>query len=159
MGAIMGTSIFLMGVCFMIFLTPFIVCDLYYAYNDTSCVNNVITNYNISFTLATWLKVNGWILVSIVSICLILGIVICCSPTVGVILGSLFALIIGFMGVFNLIWIIIGSIMFWGDLDKTKLCNKGLSDYMYARLIICIIGICCGGPAYSKKSKGLEGQT
>jgi hypothetical protein len=75
----------------------------------------------------------------------------CCSPAAGLVLGGIFSILLAFVGIFNGIWIIIGSILFWGDVDKTKLCSKGVSDYMYARLIICLIGICCGGPAYAKK--------
>ena len=64
--------LFCLFCCVTIFTLPFIVCDLYYAYNDTSaCMTAPIVGYDISITLKTWLEVDGWSLLSMVCLMLI----------------------------------------------------------------------------------------
>ena len=45
------------------------------------------------------------------------------------------------LGGWRLIWLIIGAIMFWGDLYKRRVCAYDLSRYMWANLIIGFIGV------------------
>jgi hypothetical protein len=129
--------------CISIFLLPFIVCDLYYAYNNNSCTHISIKNYNIGINLATWLKVDGYINLSISGVLLFVGFVTCCFPVIGLALGIFYLFFMGIVSLFNTAWIIVGAVMFWGDLDKGSSCDNGLKSYMYARLIIGIVsGVC-----------------
>jgi hypothetical protein len=38
---------------------------------------------------------------------------------------------------------IIGAVMFWGQLYANKTCDSNISRYMFARLIIGLIGALC----------------
>ncbi len=127
----------------IIFLIPFIICDLYYAYIDTCCLNLPITAYSIYFTLDTWLKVIGWLYLCFCGILILFGVCMCYWDEMVFIL-MMCCMIIGIcMCIFNVIWMVIGGIMFWGDIYKTDMCNKNINNYMNARLIInwIVIGL------------------
>ena len=40
---------------------------------------------------------------------------------------------------FSLIWLIVGSILFWRDIEPLQYCSQSFSDYMYAKLIMGFI--------------------
>ena len=115
---------------------PFGVCDLYYSYRDFTCVYAPITNYSIRFPLQTWLRVDGGVLLGMSGLILLLGLVLCCNP-----LGSsgLFWVhnVLGFLlALFRLAWLVIGSVMFWGYLNKYHICGPPVSRYMWVNLIV-----------------------
>lgn len=114
---------------------PFGVCDLYYSFKDFSCVWTPIERYAIRFPLQTWLRVDGGVLLGMSALILLLGIIVSCNPLNGSglfwfhnTLGFIFAL-------FRLAWLIIGSIMFWGYLNKYHLCDNPVKIYMWVNLI------------------------
>ncbi len=48
--------LFCLFFCILVFTLPFIVCDLYFAYNDDSvCLDAQIIGFNTDITLKTWL--------------------------------------------------------------------------------------------------------
>ena len=66
------TILFCLCVCVTIFTLPFIVCDLYFAYNDISaCMTADIQGFAIDITLKTWLEVDGWTMLAMVILMLI----------------------------------------------------------------------------------------
>jgi hypothetical protein len=118
----------------VILYIPFITCDLYYSYNDISCQN--IVSPNMDLTIATWLKVNGYLLISMLFIP-VFGIFMddknkCNTITMWVILNLI--------RLFVFSWLIVGAVLFWRDIDPMGKCNKSIKSYISARLIMGIIG-------------------
>lgn len=145
---------------------PFGVCDLFYSYRDHSCVWIDIANTKIRFPLQVWLRVDGGVLLGMAALILLFGLILCCNP-IGCeglfwfhnVLTFIFAL-------FRLAWLIVGSIMFWGYLNKFPLCDSPIRWYMWANLIIgfvlsslyfflpCLCG-CIGNPVGLGLSPGV----
>lgn len=48
--------------------------------------------------------------------------------------------IVVFVGIFKFVWTIVGSVMFWGELNANGLCGDSVKGYMYARLILGFLG-------------------
>jgi hypothetical protein len=98
-----------------------------------------IENYSIAFNLRTWLIVDAFVCISLLIILLALSVIACLSLdnphylTAYTIAATVF-------GVFRIIWLIVGAVMFWGDLCPKNLCNAGFARYMWANLIIGFIG-------------------
>ena len=128
---------FACGCTFLIFsilYIPFITCDLYYSYNDISC-QNIVSPY-MDLTIATWLKVNGYLLVSMLFVP-IFGFFIddknkCATVSMWVILTL--------TRTFIFCWLIVGAVLFWRDIDPMGKCDKSIKSYISARLIMGIIG-------------------
>jgi len=115
---------------------PFIVCDLYYAYNDTSCVQEYPNKFNIN--LKIYLLLSGYMLLSNITI-IIFGLCMTShryndfiNVSVMIILGILMII----CGLFNAIWNIIGAIVFWGNIYKNDNCDNNISTYIFVSLII-----------------------
>ena len=56
----------------------------------------------------------------------------------------IFCMILGIcVFIFNVVWMVIGGVMFWGDIYKTNMCKKSVSIYLNVRLIInwIVIGL------------------
>jgi hypothetical protein len=43
-------------------------------------------------------------------------------------------------GIFNIIWDILGAIVFWGTINRENNCNKNISTYIYVSLIFKLFG-------------------
>lgn len=137
----LATAYMTMGVCLLIFMLPFIICDLHYAYNDRTCVNNRMVNHNISITMKQWLEVMGWLMLAVVTIPFIIGLLTCFSTWAGSFAFICYNIIMGFVWLFFIAWLIVGAVMFWGNLYPRKECSKPVSDYLFARLILGFVGV------------------
>lgn len=127
---------------FIVIMTPIIFCDLYFGFTDISCSRETPDKLDINLRL--YLLVSGFIGLSILFIILITIIlfeyntnsessilnIYCCNFSILFILISLF----------NLIWNIIGGIVFWGYIYGTSKCNKTISTYLFVSLIIKFVG-------------------
>lgn len=135
------------------FNLAFIVPDLVYAYQGSTCVTTLADGF--SFTLATWLQVDGYARLSIVTLFILVAVASCVSESAAA-KGFLLALcILVFYSLFAMAWAIVGSVMFWGKLNPAGVCSGGVQSYMYALLIITYVGTCCNC-LYSAKSKNNE---
>jgi hypothetical protein len=115
---------------------PFIVCDLYYAYNDSSCVQEYPKKFNIN--LKIYLLLSGYTLLSNITI-IIFGLCMTSKRYTDIINISVIILLGIFMiicGLFNVIWNIIGAIVFWGNIYKNDNCDNNISTYVFVSLII-----------------------
>uniref|UniRef100_A0A6T2CDY2 Transmembrane protein n=1 Tax=Eutreptiella gymnastica TaxID=73025 RepID=A0A6T2CDY2_9EUGL len=149
--------------CITVSMLPFIICDLYFAYNDTSeCLTRDIQKYSIAFNLKTWLLVDGYTSLSLLSCCFLSASLVMCSTTAGLGCFVCTACFASLFGTFRLSWMIVGAIMFWGELNALKdaknqnLCSSALSGYMWALLIISFISaffsMCSGRAAKRDQS-------
>jgi hypothetical protein len=116
------------------FTLPFIVCNLYYAYNDDSCVT--INPDNFGVNLQTYLAVDGIILAVALFVIMLSAYCFvkegpnddhCCLYTFG-----------KFATIFGMAWTIIGSVIFWKFIDN-KRCDGPVYNYVSAQLVIKIV--------------------
>jgi len=121
---------------FMILVLPILICDMYYAYNDDSCVNEYPEG--LSINMKDYLL--GCSYTSIV----VMAIIICLTCTasnenIKVINMCINIWPIFILNIFSLIWHIIGASIFWGKLYPEGLCNKSPSTYFFISLIIKLL--------------------
>jgi hypothetical protein len=125
-----GCSFFILLLIYL----PFIVCDLYFGYTHISCQD--IVSSHMDLTIGTWLKVNGYLLVSMLFVPLFFPFIDeknkCVTISVWVI-SSL-------KRIFVLSWLIVGAILFWRDIEPLGKCDKSVNSYIWARLIMGICG-------------------
>jgi hypothetical protein len=114
---------------------PFLVCDLYYAYQGTQpCVSIDPPGSAIDMTLKQWFQVDGYIILGFIIIFLVLGIIACCYPQLSCVYGWWEGLHVFFI-IWRLTWLIIGSVLFWAGINPYTAC-RSTGKYMWANLII-----------------------
>ena len=122
-----------------VFIIPFVVCNFYYAYSDKSCVHEKPGKLDVN--LFNYLVVDG-IFGAVVAIVWFL--VICTSDFTAdselSVRNWFIVFLIKCLGtLFGLAWTITGAIIFWSLIDN-ELCDKGIYNYVFAQLIIKLIG-------------------
>ena len=126
-------------------MSPFIICDLYFAFTDNSCSDQ---QNKIDVTMRAYLFVSGiigLIFITVVNfqICLLKlddnkdkhKNMIERDESFGANCLKLFGYI---YRMFHLAWLMVGCIMFWGYMDISK-CSTAIYSYLLARFIIAII--------------------
>ena len=83
----------------------------------------------MDLTIGIWLKVNGYLLLSILFIPILIFFE---NKYIKIIIPIIFILI----RIFVLSWLIVGAILFWRDIEPMNKCSKGVKSYIWARLII-----------------------
>lgn len=121
----------------LIFCGPFIICNLYYAYTDTSCVHK--NNDNLQVNLFTYLVVDG-LLSGIVLLMIIIYIIFMNIEKVNNKDNYLLSLLERLFKIFTFAWTIVGAIIFWGN-DNSNSCDQSVYNYIFTILIIKLITI------------------
>ena len=122
---IIGDKIFRLcfGLMIMVVFSPIIICDLYFGFNDKSCSREQPDELDLSIRL--YLIVSGFIGLS--AMITILTAVTCFDPNKISDLGACFICCgsIGFIcaALFNIVWNILGAIVFWGYIYGNRNCN------------------------------------
>lgn len=120
---------------------PFIVCDLVFGgRTDDLCVTAV--GSNISFSVGTWLQVDGYCRLAIVCLFLLVAIAACVNVETGLKMFMCTICLVVLYSFFSLAWLIVGSVLFWGDINGKYCANSQVQGYMYAVLILGYIGVC-----------------
>jgi len=129
------------AVSFVLLLNiPIIVCDLYFGFNDTSCVNEKSRKFD--FDVKLYLLMCGFmglfsLLASILSI---YSIDFISEKNEKIILEIKY--LAGFIVLFSVIWNNIGAIIFWLKKYPKKICNENVSMYVFISLIFKFINNC-----------------
>lgn len=121
------------ALCWVIMFLPFLVTDLYYAYRDTSCVD--LHAGSIDMTLSTWLQVDGWVILGFLIVFVLIGALAIPYPEwqcLYVLWENLHIIFI----LWRLSWLVVGAVMFWGAYNPSGFCQRNISRYMWANLII-----------------------
>ena len=125
-----------------IFVSPFIICDLVFGYNDDSCVD--VYPENISFmNMKIYLLVSGYFALSMITIILANCFIANGNEGDNIVLIAFLSIIFHISRVFLVIWNIIGAVIFWGTLNKQNLCSKSVNAYLFVSLIIKLFGNFC----------------
>ena len=137
-----------MKLCFaliiLIIMTPIIFCDLYFGFTDLSCSREQPDE--LAITVKLYLIVSGFVGLSVMTAIFIgiacfdfdenyandLFIMSCCSY------GAIC------LELFNLVWNILGAVVFWEYIYGNGNCNKNFSTYVFVSLIIKFISILFG---------------
>lgn len=118
---------------------PFIICDMYYAYNDDSCVNEHPPGLNIN--MKNYLL--GCSYLSIVTLLITFTFLCIASKNniefVNACIFINLAWILMIINGFVLVWHILGAVIFWGTLYPKNLCDSSVSTYLFTSLIIKLI--------------------
>ena len=128
-----------------IFILPFGITNVYYAFTDKSCV--YIKPGKLYVNLRDYLAVQGIIYLTVY---VLLVLCISCSDVDSVnkankyLDNPIVKIISAINKTFVVAWLILGAVIFWGLIDNSK-CDDGIYNYMYASLIIQIIFTCLNG--------------
>jgi len=128
---------------FIIFIFPFIFCDLYFAYTDDSCVHKPIPG--IDLNLFIYLTVCGYVSLGLTLFIILSDIFIFYhhySPDDEEVMSMFYefalgpvAIVLKILSIFGLGWTIAGAVLFWGTLNPTD-CSSPIYKYVFAQLII-----------------------
>jgi hypothetical protein len=109
-------------------IAPFILFDLYFAYNDNSCTK--LDAGKLIVNLSDILKIDGLFHILLF---IIITLLLCISNN-----RDILTLILKLMSTFDIAWSVLGSVIFWG-LINNNLCNVSLYNYLYAKFIVVFI--------------------
>jgi hypothetical protein len=116
-----------MGFFIFFFIScPFIICNLYFATTDESCVHQATSDFNLPYS--TILIVDA-----VLNIALLLGIVVIRDKYLGMFLFVMYQ-------IFVFIWTIISCIVFFSFMDVGKDCSRPVYTYILTTLILKLIG-------------------
>lgn len=114
----------------IICIIPFMICELYWGYNDISCQDK--HNKLVGVSIGSWLLVDGFIMLAqsviILLLACMLDLLVCCLPFLTVLKYFVFC------------WTCTGCALYWGDgesgLEATHACGKQLQGYLNTRLAL-----------------------
>ena len=130
----------------LLFGLPMVICDLYYAYNDNSCVTSHVDR--ISINLKEYLLVSG--LLSGCFLIIVILIILSYNKNLNAFLITIGTILFIFISIFNTVWNIIGGVIFWEYMDNS-LCSNSIFNYVFASLIIKYV--CCVLSLFSNNKK------
>jgi hypothetical protein len=126
-----------------LFVSPFIICDLVFGYNDDSCVD--IYPENMSFiNMKIYLLVSGYLAIGLLS-CIIINLYFASDDNIGnnIILVAFLSIVLYISQAFFIIWNILGAVIFWGTLNKHNDCSKSINTYLFVSLIMKLFANFC----------------
>ncbi len=142
----------------IICLLPYMICELYWGFNDISCQNE--HNTLVGFTIRSWLLVDGFIMLFN---CVFL-LALLCKPD----LINIWTKVSVVIQYFIFCWVCSGCALYWGDgnsgLEATHACGKSLQGYLNTRLglglfhcfeilkvLFQLCGFCRAEPLFSRR--------
>ena len=149
-----GTAVSIAGsLCVKLFISllvlafgsPFVICDLYYAYTDDTCLHNPTKKLDID--MYQYLLISGYYGVSFLGF-IVLAIFISKKQDFDSKKSNddndciiLFAHILKIlMLLFSTAWVVVGAIIFWHEIDNAS-CAKPVYNYLTASLVIKIASV------------------
>lgn len=129
---------FLIILLFVILYSEFIICDIFFGLTDISCARQKVSR--MSLDLRTFLLVRGFLLLGYM--CELFITIPLISKKTLVYFGCFQISIFILITLFLTVWNIVGSVLFWGYMDRSQ-CSNGIYDYTFASLIIMLISNFC----------------
>ena len=132
------------GILFVIlFVSPFVICDLVFGYKDDSCVD--IYPENMGFmNMKIYLLVSGYLAIGLI-LCIITNLYFVVNDNVGenIVLVAVLSIVLHISQVFFVIWNILGAVIFWGTLNKHNYCSNSINTYLFVSLIMKLFANFC----------------
>ena len=145
-----------MKLCFaliiLVIMSPIIFCDLYFGFTDSSCSREQPDELAISVKL--YLIVSGFVGLSVMSV-IFIGITcfeIDENPTNDLFVMCFSSCLAIALKLFNLVWVILGAVVFWGYIYGNGNCDKSFLTYVFVSLIIKIVSNLFGYQFNKKKN-------
>jgi hypothetical protein len=132
-----------------LFSFPIIFCDLYFANNDNTCVNQKFEKFNVN--MYQYLMVSGIYGSStlfIINCCVAL----CDFSKFNDEMTLLFSILEFISKLFTTSWTIVGAVIFWHFMDNGSCSNK-VYNYLFASLIIKLVCILLTSNSTSQSKK------
>lgn len=140
-----------LGLLILVIMSPIIFCDLYFGFIDTSCSREQPDELALSVRL--YLIVSGFVGLS--AMIAILTAITCFDTNKNSETGASFISCISITFIcavlFNIVWNILGAIVFWGYIYGNGNCNRTFSIYVFVSLIIKFVGTLFAGYKLKKK--------
>ena len=123
----------------LIISLPFITLDLYYEYNDKSCISIYSNSFNIR--IKEYLLVCGYLYLIILTIILLLLIFVNKKngKNIGIFIEFYNINFNSWILAFMMGWDIIGLIIFLNQIYPLNICNLNISNYLFASIILKLI--------------------
>lgn len=122
-------------VIILLLCSPIIICDVYFAYTDETCVNEYPANLELNLkhylfisALSKFIFINMYML--FIKYC------VKTEYNKSLLWVLLVGVFISLLALFSLIWNILGAVIFWGSIYATNHCSKQVSTYIFVSLII-----------------------
>ena len=119
----------------LILCSPIIICDVYFAYTDETCVNEYPANLELNLkhylfisALSKFIFINMYML--------FIKYFVKTEYNKSLLWVLLVGVFISLLALFSLIWNILGAVIFWGSIYATNHCSKQVSTYIFVSLII-----------------------
>lgn len=121
----------------IIFLTPLMVCDLYYGFSGDECLDEYPEQIHLN--LKKYLLVCGFITLFNMIYMIISTALVSNNDEKNTILMVVSIGISFSLGILMLVWNIIGAVIFWQFIFPEHSCNESLSNYLFASIIIKLV--------------------
>ena len=120
--------------CLLTLIMPCVVCDLFFAITDKTCVDENVANINLKqYLLGTGIFALLFVVINIISLFMI-------SKNYELCLAFMY--IVNIIGtIFTIVWNIIGAVIFWGTIYKENTCSSQVSTYLFVVLILRLLSI------------------
>jgi hypothetical protein len=133
-------TILLIFTLVVLIVTPIVTCDLYFGFTDNTCSN--IEPEELAISLKLYLLVSGFSTIFNL-LCMLTTMLYSSSNNIdsddGFCALYCSSLIMYIICIFQVIWNILGAVVFWGYIYGDGNCNKQFSTYMFVSLIIKLV--------------------
>lgn len=122
-------------------LSPFAICDVYYASTDNSCITQSQSSHNLSIILQSYLLASGiitFIGIGMFNFTLLVLDVNMFTPNKSNDETFILNISTFIFRIFEISWIILGCVLFWAYTDIAS-CSQTVHDYLFAKFIIAIV--------------------
>ena len=121
----------------IIFLTPLMVCDLYYGFSGDECLDEYPEQIHLN--LKKYLIGCGFMTIINMIYMIIITSLISQNVDMNTIIMIISSGISFIIGVIMLVWNIIGAVIFWQFIFPEHSCNESLSNYLFVSIIIKLV--------------------
>ena len=140
----LGCSIIAVCFPFIFFIVniPFIITSLIFSYRQSTCVTTHIEDF--SFNLSIWLQVDSYFKILVLIMLLInVAYVLKKRNSSHDFLTKFARYFVAFVGLFTIVWTIVGSVIFWDRLIPSGVCEGQVKAYTNTLLPINFVLFCC----------------
>jgi hypothetical protein len=125
-------------------ISPFVICDLYFAFTDETCVHQPIQKLQLN--MYSYLIVSGVVgLLYMIFLQTVDYIVVYDSPRQDDDLNEiiLFGCTVAqtLFNLFTISWTVVGCVIFWGYMNNSE-CSEEVYNYLFAKFVISSSAIC-----------------
>ena len=127
------------GITTTLLMSPFAICDVYFASTDDTCINEDQSSHNLNITLQSYLMASGIIMfisIGAFNFCLFVMDLNLYETNKNKNENSGCITLINWINnLFGTSWLILGCVLFWAY-TNIELCSQRVHDYLFARFII-----------------------